>query len=101
MGFFEDLMRSFGGGHHGRRRGHHGERQEPYGYGNPYPYAPPPDPTRGGNPGITCPKCSSPNLPNARFCQQCAAPLTSGQCAKCGATLAAGVKFCSQCGQQV
>ncbi len=24
MGFLEDLMRSFGGGHHGRRRGHHG-----------------------------------------------------------------------------
>lgn len=100
MGFFEDLMRSFGGGHHGRRRGHHGEHYEP-GYSNPYPYPPPPDPNRGGNLGITCPKCGSSNLPNARFCQQCAAPLTGGQCAKCGAALAAGVKFCSQCGQQV
>lgn len=98
MGFFEDLMKSFGGGHHGRRRGHHGEYQEPYGYGNPYPQ-PPPAPNPGGNQGVACPKCGSANLANARFCQQCAAQLTGGQCASCGAALGAGVKFCSQCGQ--
>lgn len=102
MGFFEDLMRSFGGGHHGRRGGHHDEH---HGYGHrspdPYPVSQYPPAPAGANPGIVCPKCGSANQPTARFCQQCAVPLTGGQCAKCGAALAPDAKFCSQCGQQV
>lgn len=103
MGFFEDLMKSFGGGHHGRRGGHHGghhDEHHGYGYESPYPYPAAQVPT-GATPGVVCPKCGSSNPATARFCQQCVAPLTGGQCAKCGAAMGPGVKFCSQCGQQI
>ena len=48
-------------------------------------------------PGMKCPKCQHDNADNAKFCEQCAAPL--GQtCANCGSPAPSTAKFCPQCG---
>src|SRR5882724_4434676 len=49
---------------------------------------------RGG--GMKCSSCQLDNPPGARFCAECATPLTS-VCAACGAANPADNKFCGQC----
>ena len=43
-----------------------------------------------------CPACHHENRPDAKFCNECAAPLASG-CATCGTENPPGAKFCNQC----
>ena len=45
---------------------------------------------------MQCPRCRHDNPPSAKFCVECAAPL-SATCARCGTVLPAGAKFCPQC----
>src|SRR5262249_33756279 len=48
-------------------------------------------------PAMKCPKCRHENAAEAKFCEQCAAPL-AGACAKCGSQVSSTAKFCAQCG---
>jgi class 3 adenylate cyclase/tetratricopeptide (TPR) repeat protein len=49
---------------------------------------------------MKCPKCQHDNAANAKFCEQCAAPL--GQvCADCGSPVSSTAKFCPQCGHSL
>src|SRR5215510_9327403 len=45
---------------------------------------------------MKCPRCQHVNRREAKFCEECAAPLAH-VCANCGAQLAAAAKFCSEC----
>jgi class 3 adenylate cyclase/tetratricopeptide (TPR) repeat protein len=45
---------------------------------------------------MTCPACQAENLPSARFCGQCAAPLLA-VCPACGAGNPPANRFCGQC----
>jgi hypothetical protein len=47
---------------------------------------------------MRCPQCHTENQPQARFCEECAAPLTR-TCSNCGAPLSSTAKFCPQCAQ--
>jgi class 3 adenylate cyclase len=49
---------------------------------------------------MKCPTCEHENPVAAKFCEQCAAPLTR-QCANCGTEFSATAKFCPQCGYPV
>ena len=49
---------------------------------------------------MKCPRCQQENLPQAKFCLECAATLALG-CANCGTQLPAAAKFCFECGQPV
>ena len=44
-----------------------------------------------------CPKCQHENTAQAKFCEECAAPLARG-CANCGSQVSSTAKFCPQCG---
>src|SRR6476661_5492100 len=46
---------------------------------------------------MKCPRCQHENLPNAKFCQECAAPLVKLACRNCGSPLPAKAKFCPEC----
>ena len=46
---------------------------------------------------MKCPKCLHENNLDAKFCEQCAAPLTRA-CSNCGKAASSTAKFCSQCG---
>jgi class 3 adenylate cyclase/tetratricopeptide (TPR) repeat protein len=46
---------------------------------------------------MKCPKCQHENILEAKFCEDCAAPLARA-CANCGSEVSATAKFCSQCG---
>ena len=47
---------------------------------------------------MRCPKCNHENDDDARFCEECAAPLTlGGTCPSCGRGYKPGQKFCSGC----
>ena len=46
---------------------------------------------------MKCPKCQQDNSDNAKFCEQCAAPLGL-VCADCGSPVSPTAKFCPQCG---
>jgi class 3 adenylate cyclase/tetratricopeptide (TPR) repeat protein len=49
---------------------------------------------------MRCPKCEHDNGAEAKYCEQCAAPL--GQvCANCGNRVSSSANFCPQCGQRV
>ncbi|MET0624518.1 MAG: SPFH domain-containing protein [Pyrinomonadaceae bacterium] len=55
---------------------------------------------------VPCPKCSTPNPPAAKFCQNCGANTQAQQaagvqCPNCQAQVSAGAKFCNNCGQSV
>ena len=50
--------------------------------------------------GLTCPRCQTENPPQAKFCLECAAPLTT-RCASCDSQLPADAKFCPECAQPV
>ncbi len=99
MGFLErmlgNLMRGGFGGHHGGYRGGHHGGSKHGGYGA-YPGYPQDSSPGGGN---LCPKCSSANARDARFCRQCGASLAAAKCSGCGAELPAGAQFCGQCGK--
>ena len=43
-----------------------------------------------------CPRCQHDNPPRARFCEECATPLTR-ICAHCGTRLSITAKFCPEC----
>src|SRR5882762_248198 len=45
---------------------------------------------------MRCPRCQHENGPQAKFCQECAAPLAR-TCAKCGSELPSTAKFCPEC----
>jgi ribosomal protein L40E len=45
---------------------------------------------------MKCPRCQQENPPQAKFCEECAAPLARA-CLNCGAQLSATAKFCSEC----
>src|SRR5215475_11553255 len=47
---------------------------------------------------MKCPKCQYVNDPAAKFCTECASPLTMA-CAHCGHQLQPASKFCSECGR--
>src|SRR5215472_4961747 len=44
-----------------------------------------------------CTKCGSDNREGAKFCRECASPLST-KCAACGALNQPGAKFCDECG---
>jgi len=45
---------------------------------------------------MRCPRCQHDNRVDAKFCEECAAPL-GRVCANCGAQLSPTGKFCSEC----
>jgi class 3 adenylate cyclase/tetratricopeptide (TPR) repeat protein len=45
-----------------------------------------------------CPRCQRENRPQAKFCEECGAPLVRS-CGHCGAALFPSAKFCSECGR--
>ena len=49
---------------------------------------------------MTCPRCQHENRPQAKFCEECAAPLAR-TCPQCGTQLSATAKFCSECSHPV
>jgi len=49
---------------------------------------------------VKCPKCQHENRPQAKFCEECAAPLARN-CANCGTQLSATAKFCPECAHPV
>jgi class 3 adenylate cyclase/tetratricopeptide (TPR) repeat protein len=48
-------------------------------------------------PAMKCPRCQHENTLEAKFCEQCAAPLGRA-CANCGTQVSFTAKFCSACG---
>src|ERR1700730_16067398 len=46
---------------------------------------------------MECPKCRHDNAIEARFCEQCAAPMAKA-CTNCGSPASRTAKFCAQCG---
>ena len=47
---------------------------------------------------MPCPRCQRENRPQAKFCEECGAPL-GRSCGHCGAALSTSAKFCSECGR--
>ena len=45
---------------------------------------------------MKCPKCQHRNTVKAKFCEECAAPL-SRVCAHCGGQVSSAAKFCRHC----
>jgi class 3 adenylate cyclase/tetratricopeptide (TPR) repeat protein len=46
---------------------------------------------------MRCAKCGTENRDGAKFCKDCAAPI-SAKCSNCGTTIQQGSKFCDECG---
>ena len=46
---------------------------------------------------MKCPRCQAQNDEDARFCEDCGAPLELA-CPSCGQPVTAGKKFCRSCG---
>jgi len=49
---------------------------------------------------MKCLKCQHENILEAKFCEECAAPLARA-CANCGSEVSAAAKFCPQCGHRL
>jgi class 3 adenylate cyclase len=49
---------------------------------------------------MRCAKCGAENRDGAKFCNDCAAPM-SAKCARCGAVNKPGAKFCDECGESL
>ena len=49
---------------------------------------------------MKCPRCQYENRPQAKFCEECATPL-SRVCSSCSAPLSPTAKFCPECAQPV
>jgi len=45
---------------------------------------------------MKCPRCQHDNLPGAKFCEECAAPVAQ-RCTNCGTELSPSAKFCPEC----
>jgi class 3 adenylate cyclase len=45
---------------------------------------------------MRCPRCQHENRPGAKFCEECATPLTR-TCSQCGSEVSSTAKFCPQC----
>ncbi len=54
----------------------------------------------GEGPGMQCPRCQHDNRPQAKFCEECAAPLAR-TCPNCGTQVSPEAKFCSECAHAV
>ena len=50
----------------------------------------------------TCPKCNSQIEDNAKFCNQCGAPIIEAvNCSHCGASIPQDALFCPVCGNKI
>jgi class 3 adenylate cyclase len=49
---------------------------------------------------MQCPRCEHDNRPQAKFCEECAAPLAR-TCPHCGTQVTPAAKFCSECAHAV
>src|SRR5262245_10705066 len=49
---------------------------------------------------MQCAACGHDNREQAKFCEECAAPMT-GLCPTCGVELRPAAKFCDQCGTRL
>jgi len=49
---------------------------------------------------MQCPRCQHDNRPQAKFCEECAAPLAR-TCPNCGTQVSPAAKFCSECAHAV
>jgi class 3 adenylate cyclase/tetratricopeptide (TPR) repeat protein len=49
---------------------------------------------------MKCPKCQHENTLEAKFCEECAAPLGQA-CTNCGTQVSSTAKFCSECGHRL
>jgi class 3 adenylate cyclase len=49
---------------------------------------------------MQCPRCQHANSPVAKFCEECATPLTR-MCAQCGSRVSPTAKFCPECAHPV
>jgi predicted amidophosphoribosyltransferase len=49
---------------------------------------------------MQCPRCQHENPPRAKFCEECATPLTR-TCASCGGQISPAAKFCPECAYPV
>jgi NitT/TauT family transport system substrate-binding protein len=49
---------------------------------------------------MKCPRCQHENVADAKFCEECAAPLARA-CAKCGRQLSLTAKFCPECAHPI
>jgi class 3 adenylate cyclase/predicted ATPase len=49
---------------------------------------------------MQCPRCQHENRPQAKFCEECAAPLARA-CSNCGTPLSPNAKFCPECAHPV
>ena len=49
---------------------------------------------------MQCPRCRHENLPKAKFCEDCAAPLARA-CSNCSTPLSLIAKFCPECAHPV
>ena len=81
----------------------------------PTPAPPPPPAVQEAPPAplpaalVTCPQCSSPNQPTARFCTKCGYDMKPPEapagrpafCRNCGKPLRSNSKFCSSCGKEI
>ena len=50
---------------------------------------------------MECPRCQHENGARARFCEQCAEPLSPQSCEACGAVVSPSAKFCPDCSHPV
>ena len=51
---------------------------------------------------VVCPKCSSKNSKNSKFCSECGAKIiVERKCPKCGAIVSENAKFCCECGSSL
>ena len=48
--------------------------------------------------GVVCPRCKHENTAQAKFCEECAAPLAR-TCSSCGTKISPAAKFCPECGR--
>lgn len=49
---------------------------------------------------MKCPKCQHENTANAKFCEECAAPLALA-CVNCGSQVSSTARFCPECGHSL
>ncbi len=66
----------------------------------------PPTPPSQPAAGTACAKCGTGNIPGAKFCIKCGAPMTAAApkpsfCPKCGDPVKPGEKFCDKCGAKL
>jgi membrane protease subunit (stomatin/prohibitin family) len=65
--------------------------------------APAPAPAAPAAAMVACPKCSTPNPVDGKFCRNCGNKMQNNtvKCSKCSAEVPSDSKFCPECGQQL